>query len=186
MTSPPQLCTCKRTTAPRCRRGFFLDGIACRCEILALSPCVNCDDLLDPDVPCPPCNIPGVSPYCPFGFELEDCQCVKHAPRECARGDLSSDKCTCTESLNPVCGGYFCNLDPYDCNCQCKEEENITLGRCYILCGIFSFPDSEVQILCFDGSGCPGSGLFVANTQECCFRGLLTSFRIGNGPCTTW
>ena len=95
-----------------------MNTATCRCEVFPPPPCLPQESLQIVH-----CDFPTTDPFCLPGFVLEGCQCVKEALRECSSGILSSDKCTCTESLgSPLCIGSGCDLNSDSCSCEGKQE----------------------------------------------------------------
>ena len=87
---------------------------------------------------------------------LHSCECIKKAAREC------SNKCTCNVSFGPVCLGNECEL---------SADVNVTNGAA----NVWVSPRSSGREVAV-----------VPIPQQCCSTGLLASYRIGKGPCTSW
>ena len=87
---------------------------------------------------------------------LHSCECIKKAAREC------SNKCTCNVSFGPVCLGSECEL---------SADVNVTNGAA----NVWVSPRSSGREVAV-----------VPIPQQCCSTGLLASYRIGKGPCTSW
>ena len=105
----PHICSCESRTQPLCKT--ILNPATCRCEVFPPPPCIPGNVQ---------CSIPTTAPYCPTGFVLHGCECIKKAERECSSGELSSDRCTCSESFGPLCVGSGCELNTEDCSCGGK------------------------------------------------------------------
>ena len=166
-------CFCQEAVHPLCDAGYTLYPDVCKCKIKVPPTCPDGTYLISKDAKCF-----GVDdPYCPKGYRLVGCKCVREDDRECERGQLTADYCKCKDVYPPTCSGKGCSLNT-DGKCSCERDgknlSTLTLTNAYILMYLLlcsrTLISAPRRIKCYYSRRCKGRVYYVDDYADCCYQ----------------